>query len=91
MYKIDYSRQFKKDLQKLARSGRFQPDRFHFVVNMLARGESLPSNCRDHALQGQLSGLKECHINPDLLLIYKIMDDVMVLYMVRIGSHSELF
>lgn len=91
MYKIDYSKRFKKDLRKLEKSGRFKADRFNFVVNLLAAGKKLPANHKDHFLQGRLDGLRECHIGPDLLLVYKIMDDIMVLYMLRIGSHSELF
>lgn len=91
MYKIDYSKQFKKDLQKLAKSGRFNFEKFNLIVNTLASGGQLSANFRDHELSGRLIGVRECHIAPDLLLMYKIMDDVMVLYMIRIGSHSDLF
>ena len=91
MYEITYSNQFKKDLKRLMRSGRFKIEKFNFVVNTLAKGKRLPPNLEDHALSGKMANSRECHITPDLLLIYKIIDEVMVLYMVRIGSHSELF
>ncbi len=91
MYKIDYSTQFRKDIKKIKKSGRFKSENFNFVVDILACGKQLPLKYRDHQLRGRLSELRECHIGPDLLLIYKIMNKVMVLYMIRIGSHSELF
>jgi len=91
MYKIDYSRQFKKDFKRLLNSGSFNVEKFNFVVNTLASGKKLPVNFSDHGLTGKLEGVRECHVSPDLLLVYKIMEDVMVLYMVRIGSHSDLF
>lgn len=46
---------------------------------------------RDHDLKGDFQGFRECHVEPDLLLIYKIFDDQLVLVLVRVGSHSDLF
>lgn len=70
MYKIGHSKQFKKDLRKLEKSGRFKANRFNFVIDLLATGKTLPANYHDHFLQGKLDGLRECHIGPDLLLVY---------------------
>jgi mRNA interferase YafQ len=86
-----YSKQFKKSFRKLVRSGSFDREKIENVVNILARGESLPESYRDHALQGEFSGMRECHIKPDLLLVYKIHDDILILVLVDIGLHSELF
>jgi mRNA interferase YafQ len=61
------------------------------VVKMLANGEPLPKEYRDHELKGTYSGHRECHIEPDWLLIYKISEQVLVLSLVRTGSHSKLF
>ena len=58
---------------------------------MLADGEKLPQKYSDHALKGIFSGYRECHIEPDWLLIYKISEDVLVLSLYRTGSHSDLF
>ena len=61
------------------------------VVAALAMGEPLPDRNRDHALTGSWSGYRECHILPDWLLIYRIVDEVLVLTLARTGSHSDLF
>ena len=61
------------------------------VVAALAMGEPLPEKYKDHALTGNWVGHRECHIQPDWLLVYRIEDDVLVLTLSRTGSHSDLF
>jgi mRNA interferase YafQ len=61
------------------------------VVRILADGEMLPREYFDHMLHGKYEGYRECHIEPDWLLIYKITESVLVLSLVRTGSHSRLF
>ena len=61
------------------------------VVRILADGEMLPREYLDHELQGKYKGHRECHIESDWLLIYKITESVLVLSLVRTGSHSRLF
>ena len=61
------------------------------VVDLLAMGQPLPERNRDHALTGDWVGHRECHIQPDWLLIYRVEEDVLVLTMTRTGTHSELF
>ena len=61
------------------------------VVELLAMGEALPENNRDHELSGNWVGHRECHIQPDWLLVYRIEDDVLVLTLARTGTHSDLF
>ena len=61
------------------------------VVELLSMGEPLPERNRDHDLSGDWVGYRECHIQPDRLLIYRIEDDVLVLTLVRTGTHSDLF
>lgn len=58
---------------------------------MLANGEVLDDKFKDHNLTGEYKGCRECHIEPDWLLIYEIIDDVLVLVLSRLGSHSDLF
>lgn len=62
---------------------------FKKIIRMLAADESLPSHHRDHALVGQHRGARECHIQPDWLLIYEISDEDLVL--IRAGTNSDLF
>ena len=61
------------------------------IIRKLKRGEDLPPDNRDHALTGSYRGFRECHIQPDWLLIYKIEDDILVLTLSRTGSHTDLF
>ncbi|MCE5319138.1 MAG: type II toxin-antitoxin system YafQ family toxin [Parachlamydia sp.] len=59
------------------------------VVDILRRRKKLPEKYRDHSLAGDYHGYRECHIKPDVLLIYST--DQQCLYLARVGSHSELF
>jgi mRNA interferase YafQ len=61
------------------------------VISALAQGMALPEANRDHALAGNYKDCRECHISPDWLLIYQMDDDVVVLTLLRTGSHSDLF
>jgi mRNA interferase YafQ len=87
---IDQASAFRRDYKRLSRSisdldGMLMP-----IVMSLARDEQLPYRCRDHSLTGNWSGYRECHIRPDLLLIYRKID-ADVLALARLGSHSTLF
>jgi mRNA interferase YafQ len=82
------SSQFKKDLKKAKRQGK-DLNKLRSVVIMLANEEPLADHFRDHDLIGNWRGYRECHVKPDLLLIYKV--DGESLKLARIGSHSELF
>lgn len=84
MKRLSTTRKFEKDLQKLKLSGELV-----VVLSHLLNGEPLPVKNCDHALKGNLSGFRECHIRPDLLLLYEELDNEIRL--VRLGSHSELF
>ena len=61
------------------------------VIELLAAGKDLPPKYKDHNLTGNYCKYKECHIEPDWLLIYKIESDILILTLVRTGSHSDLF
>ena len=89
-YEIKVTNQFKKDLKLAKKQGR-NFEKLLAVVERLANGEVLEEKYRDHDLSGNFQGCRECHIEPDWLLIYEIFDDVLVLLLNRIGSHSALF
>jgi len=61
------------------------------VIERLANGQPLEEKYRDHDLSGDYKGCRECHVEPDWLLIYEIDNGVLVLMLYRVGSHSELF
>lgn len=87
---IVWTSQFKKDY-KLAMKRHLNIDLLDDIIRALSRGETLPEKNRDHALTGDWSGHRECHILPDWLLIYRIEDDILVLTLARTGTHSDLF
>lgn len=91
MYKLTVTNQFRKDFKKVYKSGIFNLKSYHKILNILLSGEEPELKYKDHSLKGHLNGYRECHICPDLLLIYRKYDKVMELHLFRIGNHSELF
>ena len=89
-YTVKFTSQFKKDL-KLAKKQGKNIDKLFDIIELLAMGKSLDKKHRDHYLIGDFKNCRECHIEPDWLLIYEIIDDVLVLILNRVGSHSDLF
>ncbi len=84
------SNKFRKDL-KLARKRGLKLEKLNAVVEMLANQLPLDIRYRDHALTGDYGDFRECHIEPDWLLIYRQDEDVLELFLFRTGSHSDLF
>lgn len=85
--------QFKKDKKRIKGSGRHDWDKIRSVVRELMNDRPLDSKHRDHELSGDYAGVRECHVEPDWLLIYDKEGDVKsgALKLIRTGSHSELF
>ncbi len=91
MYTIVRTKKFQKSLRKLVKSGYLKNREYvEKVINLLKEDKKLPSKYKDHQLKGELKYYRECHIKGDLLLIYRIIDNDLVLLLVDIGSHSEL-
>ena len=92
MRKTKQTAAFKKDLKRESRGEhrRVLQEEFVGVVNQLALDRKLPPKYNDHELTGDWIGHRECHVKPDLLLVYLKTDDD-TLHLVRLGSHSELF
>lgn len=93
MRKIELSTAFKRDYKRAKANPRHAQDvrsLFESVVLLLAEDEPLPDSYRDHLLIGDWKGYRECHLKPDLLLIYKT-EEPDILKIARLGSHSELF
>lgn len=89
-YSIKFTNQFKRDL-KLAKKQSKDIDKLFEIIEILANGNQLPTKYRDHELTGNYKDTRECHIEPDWLLIYEIRENILVLMLNRVGSHSELF
>jgi len=89
-YIIKPTSRFAKDLKKVQKRG-YDISLIEKVIIKLADGEKLPEKNHDHALNGDFIGCRECHITPDWLLVYKISDDTVYLYLTRTGTHGDLF
>ena len=89
-YEVKFTNQFKKDF-KLAKKQNKDLNKLFDVVSILAEGGILEAKYRDHDLSGEYKGIRECHVEPDWLLVYEIQNDVLVLILYRLGTHSELF
>lgn len=92
MLKPEFTGQFKRDYKLAVKRG-FDPKRLETVISMLCNEQPLPDVYRDHALANSKNykGMRECHIQPDWLLVYKILEDILVLQLIRTGTHSDLF
>lgn len=90
MLELVLTAQFKKDLKRIRKRG-VDLALLDEVLDYLQREESLPMKYRDHALTGDYTGFRECHIQPDWLLIYAIDKGQLILTASRTGSHSDLF
>ena len=90
MLTIKYESTFKKDFKRIIKRG-YDIRLLEEVIDVLANERALPEKYRDHRLVGEYSDCRECHITPDWLLIYKISNRELVLYLTRTGSHSDLF
>lgn len=90
MLSIRYVARFKKDLKKYQHQT-LALHELNEILKILMSGRKLPEKCRDHFLSGGYSGMRECHVKPDVLLIYWIDEENKKLVLERLGSHSELF
>ena len=89
-YEVKFTTQFKKDI-KLAKKQGKDLNKLFEVIGLLASGHELDVKYFDHDLMGKYKGTRECHIEPDWLLVYEIRNEVLVLMLYRTGTHSELF
>lgn len=87
---IVWTTKFKKDY-KLAIKRHLDIDLLDDIIRVLSRGETLPEKNKDHELSGNWVGHRECHIQPDWLLVYRIDDDILVLTLARTRTHSDIF
>lgn len=92
MLKPEFSGQFKKDYKVAVKRG-CDPKKLEEVISLLCSETPLPEKYRDRALTNSRNykDMRECHIQPDWLLIYKVVQDMLILKLIRTGSHSDLF
>ncbi len=90
MLTIKYQSAFKRDYKRIKKRG-YDTRLLEKVITILADGQPLPPEYRDHPLSGDYIGCRECHIAPDWLLVYEIIERDLLLYLTRTGTHSDLF
>lgn len=90
MLDIVLSNRFKKDLKLISKRG-YNLELLNTVVERLAHQETLEDKYRDHELTGNYKGFRECHLEPDWLLVYRIDGNDLILFLSRTGTHSDLF
>ena len=90
-YQIKYTKEFKKGIKKLTKQGK-NIDKLLNIVDKLSKGIPLEIKYRDHALynDNRFQNCRDCHIEPDWVLIYKYLDENLILLLVNTGSHSEV-
>lgn len=89
-YLIKPTTAFKKSFRLMIKRG-YDKEKLKVVLDILTEGEKLPQKYLDHELKGKFAGYRECHIEPDWLLVYKYFDDVLVLSLTDTGTHADLF
>ena len=89
-YKLVYTKKFEKDIKSLKKQDKDLTELFD-VIDVIAKGETLDKKYKDHKLVGNFNDYRECHIENDFLLVYKIEKDKLILILYRAGTHSEIF
>lgn len=90
MLKVKYHNSFKKDFKLIKKRGK-DLSKLKYIINEIMNEKALDEKYRDHELLGKYKGFRECHIEPDWLLIYKIENKELTLILSRTGTHSDLF
>ena len=91
MYEIRPTKAYRKAYKRVSKHKDIDLELLDEVIDKLASGKKLAAKHKDHQLTGELKEFRECHIHNDMLLVYKKIDDILVLVLVNIGSHSQLF
>lgn len=91
MREINYTTRFKKDIKVIKKQSFYDKELLEDIIKKLANDTPLEEKYRDHALQGEYAGSRECHIKPDWLLIYVKSENKLTLSLSRTGTHSDLF
>ena len=89
-YSVRTSKRYRRELKTVISRGK-DASKLEEVIDILASGETLPPYYKDHSLSGQWKGYRECHIEPNWLLVYRIYDNVLVLALMSTGTHSDIF
>jgi mRNA interferase YafQ len=90
MYSIIYTGKMKRDVKRAQKRGK-DINKLTITLDLLSSGQPMPEKYNDHPLKGEMKEYRECHIEPDWLLVYQIAEDKLILYASGTGTHSDLF
>jgi mRNA interferase YafQ len=90
MLRIQFTNKMKRDVKRIIKRGK-DKSKLLAALDLLASQLPMPEKYHDHALKGEMDGYRECHIEPDWLLIYEIIEDSLILLAIGTGTHSDLF
>ena len=90
MFEIVYTNKMKRDAKRMKKRGK-DISKLTTTLSLLASGEPMPTQYRDHQLSGNLSDFRECHIEGNWLLVYQIFEDKLILSASGTGTHADLF
>lgn len=90
MYNLRFTNKIQRNIKLMKKRGK-DLEKLKTVLNLLQRGIELPAKYKDHALTGNYIGCRECHIEPDWLLVYEIINEELIILLLTTGSHSDLF
>lgn len=89
-YKVKTSARYRREFKKIMKRG-YDKNKIKTVIDILSSGEPLPEQYSDHDLHGNFKGFRECHIDYDWLLVYRIFKNELILFLMSTGTHSDIF
>lgn len=91
MYKVRSTKAYRKAHKRVSKHKNFEQNVLDEIIDTLARGERLESKYQDHQLTGEFQDYRECHVKNNILLMYQKHENVLVLLLVKLGTHDDLF
>ena len=90
MYNLRFTNKIQRNIKLMKKRGK-NLEKLKTVLKLLQEGKELPAKYKDHSLSGNYTGCRECHIEPDWLLVYEIINEELIILLLTTGSHSDLF
>ena len=91
MYRVRSTKTYRKELKRVSKHRNFDEDSLNDIIDTLKRGEKLELKYLDHQLSGEFEDCRECHVKNNLLLVYQKHEDILVLLLIEIGTHDDIF
>lgn len=90
MYNLRFTNKIQRNIKLMKKRGK-NLEKLKTVLKLLQEGKELPAKYKDHSLSGNYTGCRECHIEPDWLLVYEIINEELIILLLTTGTHSDLF